>query len=81
MHSSASPESDGGPPEGAQTRPPGRPSAVPDALVRHIQAEHARGESIRQIARDLNTSETPTAHGGAQWWPSTVRALLRRETA
>jgi Recombinase len=65
----------------AQTRPPGRPSAVPDALVRHIQAEHARGESIRQIARDLNTSETPTAHGGAQWWPSTVRALLRRETA
>jgi hypothetical protein len=20
----------------------------------------------------------PTAHGGAQWWPSTVRAVLRR---
>jgi hypothetical protein len=20
----------------------------------------------------------PTAHGGAQWWPSTVRAILHR---
>lgn len=64
----------------AQTAPPGRPTAVPDELVRHIQEEHAKGESIRQIARDLNASQTPTAHGGAQWWPSTVRAVLRRES-
>lgn len=64
----------------APTAPPGRPTAVPDQLVRHIQAKHAKGESIRQIARDLNASQTPTAHGGAQWWPSTVRAVLRRES-
>jgi hypothetical protein len=37
--------------------------------------------SIRQIARDLNASQTPTAHGGAQWWPSTVRAVIHRESA
>lgn len=62
----------------ARTAPPGRPTAVADALVRNIQTEHAGGKSLRQIARDLNASHTPTAHGGAQWWPSTVRAILIR---
>jgi Recombinase len=65
----------------AQTAPPGRPTAVPDQVVRRIQAEHARGKSLRQIACDLNASATPTAHGGAQWWPSTVRVVLRRKSA
>jgi hypothetical protein len=46
--------------------------------VLYIQEEHAKGKSLRQIARDLNASQTPTAHGGAQWWPSTVRAIMRR---
>jgi hypothetical protein len=64
-----------------KTAPPGRPTAIPDALVRDIQAEHAAGKSLREIARDLNASQTPTAHGGAQWWPSTVRAVLRRASA
>jgi hypothetical protein len=59
--------------------PPGRPTSVPDELVRHIQTEHRKWKSLRQIARELNASQTPTAHGGAQWWPSTVRAVLRRE--
>ncbi len=63
----------------APTAPSGRPTAVPHELVRRIRAEHARGVSIRQITRDLNASQAPTAHGGAQWWPSTVRAVLRRE--
>jgi hypothetical protein len=64
----------------ASTAPPGRPAIVPDELVRHIQAEHAKGKSLRQIARDLNASQTPTANGGAQWWPSTVRAVLSRSS-
>jgi hypothetical protein len=64
----------------AQTAPPGRPPVVPDELVLHIRAEHARGKSLRQIASGLNASRTPTAHGGAQWWPSTVRAVLARST-
>ena len=62
----------------AQAAPSGRPTIVSDELVRHIQAEHAKGKSLRQIARDLDASQTPTAHGGAHWWPSTVRAVLRR---
>jgi hypothetical protein len=65
----------------AQTAPPGRPAVVPDELVLHIRAEHANGKSLRQIARDLNANQTRTAHGGAKWWPSTVRAVLRRAPA
>lgn len=60
------------------TAPPGRPPAVPNQVVRRIRAAYADGASLRQIARDLNASNTPTAHGGAQWWPSTVRAVLAR---
>ncbi len=62
----------------APSAPPGRPRVVPDELVVRIHAERARGKSLRQIARDLNDSQTPTAHGGVQWWPSTVRAVLSR---
>lgn len=62
------------------TAPPGRPTAVPNELVLQIQDERANGKSLRRIARDLNASETPTAHGGAQWWPSTVRAVLARSS-
>jgi hypothetical protein len=57
---------------------PGRPEAVPSGIADRIRAEHAAGKGLGQIARDLNASRTPTAHGGAQWWPSTVRAVLRR---
>ena len=56
----------------------GRPRALPPELVRRIRSERAAGKSLRQIARELNTSHTPTAHGGRQWWPSTIRAVLRR---
>lgn len=62
----------------APAAPPGRPTAMPYELACRIHAEHAAGKSLRQIARDLNASQTPTAHGGAQWWPSTVRAVLIR---
>jgi hypothetical protein len=30
--------------------------------------------------RALNQDGVPTAHGGRQWWPSTVRAVLIRST-
>ncbi len=58
----------------------GRPPVVAPELVEHIHAERAAGKSFRQIAHDLNTSGTPTAHGGASWWPSTVRAVSSRVT-
>ena len=57
---------------------PGRPRALPPELVRQIRAKRAAGKSLASIAADLNASGTPTAHGGRRWWPSTVRAVLRR---
>lgn len=63
-----------GPPQPAS---PGRPAALPPELVKRIHAERAAGKSLRRIAAELDASGTPTAHGGAQWWPSTVRMVLQ----
>ena len=60
------------------SRPTGRPAALAPDVVRRIRAERAAGKSLGQIARGLNSSGIPTAHGGRQWWPSTVRAVLLR---
>lgn len=62
-----------------QPAPRGRPPALPPELIQRVLAEHAAGRSLRQIADGLNASRTSTAHGGTQWWPSTVRAVLRRK--
>jgi hypothetical protein len=56
----------------------GRPTAVPEEVARRIAQEHRRGKSLGQIARDLNAEAVPTAQGGRQWWPSTVRTVLLR---
>jgi hypothetical protein len=56
----------------------GRPPLVPAEVVERIQAERAEGASLRQIAAGLNSDRTPTTHGGAQWWPSTIRSALAR---
>jgi hypothetical protein len=60
---------------------PGRPAALSPELVERVRAQRAAGQSLAQIARELNAAETPTAHGGARWWPSTVRAALDRVSA
>lgn len=60
------------------SRPRGRPAALPPELVERIRAEHIAGKSLGEIARGLNADGTPTAQGGRQWWPSTVRAVLAR---
>jgi hypothetical protein len=60
------------------SRPPGRPQSLAPDIVKRLCAERAAGKSLAQIARELNGNGAPTAHGGAQWWPSTVQALLVR---
>jgi hypothetical protein len=62
------------------SRPPGRPASLAPDIVDRIRAERAAGKALAQIARDLNATGTPTAHGGRRWWPSTVRAILQRAT-
>jgi hypothetical protein len=65
----------------AAARPPaaaGRKPSVPPDVVARIAAARATGASFRRIAVELNAAEISTAHGGVQWWPSTVRAVLHR---
>jgi hypothetical protein len=70
-------------PAGIPARPAerGRPRVVPPELIDHIRAEREAGRTLRQIADGLNDRRVPTAHGGAQWWASTVAAVLRRSAA
>ncbi len=56
----------------------GRPRAVSPSVVERIRVERAAGKSLGQIANELNASRVPTPHGGTRWWPSTIRAVLRR---
>jgi hypothetical protein len=59
-------------------RSAGRPPTLPESVVDRIRLEYARGRSLGDIARTLNADDVPTAHGGRQWWPSTVRAVVLR---
>ncbi len=68
-----------------QARPPRRPPArpgrktgLPPEILLRIQGEHARGTSLGEIARGLNTDGVKTSQGGRQWWPSSVRSVLVR---
>jgi hypothetical protein len=57
-------------------RPAGRPPTLSACVVEQIRLEYARGRGLSEIARALTAEGVPTAHGGRQWWPSTVRAVL-----
>src|SRR5207248_315669 len=54
----------------------GRPRTLPKQVRRRIQRERAKQRSLGAIANALNTDKVPTAHGGARWHASTVRAVL-----
>jgi hypothetical protein len=58
----------------------GRPPMLPRGVVERIRLQYARGHSLAEIARSLNDDKVSTAHGGRQWWPSTVRAVLVRSS-
>jgi DNA invertase Pin-like site-specific DNA recombinase len=57
----------------------GRPPVLPADIRRRIRWERARGRTLQEIADRLNRDGLPTAHGGSQWWTSTVSAVLRSE--
>jgi hypothetical protein len=56
----------------------GRNRVLPDDFVRRLRTLTEAGIGSTQIARALNDANVPTAHGGAQWWPATIRKLARR---
>lgn len=57
---------------------PGRHTRVSSQTRARILHERGSGSSLAKIAEGLNRDQTPTAQGGAKWWPSTVRAILDR---
>lgn len=59
----------------------GRPSLLPAEVVERITTARGAGHTLSRIAADLNAESTPTAHGGARWYPSTVRAVLSSQAA
>ena len=54
----------------------GRSSTLPAAVRRRIARDRAKGLSYRAIAERLNAANVPTAQGGRQWYPMTVRTVL-----
>jgi len=59
----------------------GRPRTLNTAVVERIVVERNAGATLRAIAAALTADAIPTAHGGAAWHPSTVRAVLASTTA
>jgi DNA invertase Pin-like site-specific DNA recombinase len=53
----------------------GRPRQLPEDVVDRIVRERDAGSSWPAIARALNADAIPTAHGGRQWHPATVRLV------
>lgn len=59
----------------------GRPLVLAPNLIYRLRADRVAGLSFQAIADALNREGVPTAHGGARWYPSTVRAALRAQEA
>jgi DNA invertase Pin-like site-specific DNA recombinase len=55
----------------------GRPQSLPADVRDRIVTEREAGRSLATIAECLNVDKVPTAHGGRQWWPSSVRAAIQ----
>lgn len=59
----------------------GRPSNLDAKVVAQIVRWQDEGHSFSGIARLLTFEKIPTAHGGAKWWPATVRKVLQGQDA
>jgi DNA invertase Pin-like site-specific DNA recombinase len=54
----------------------GRKRQLPAETVELITAARANGASMAKIAAGLNEDGVATSHGGAKWYPSTIKAVL-----
>ena len=57
-------------------KPIGRPRAIDPKLRARVRRMRSRGMSYPVIAQRLNDEGVPTAQGGKQWYPATVRKAL-----
>ena len=58
----------------------GRPKTVGGNVVREILKLRKGGLTLRAIAATLNETGVPTGQGGKIWHPTTIKAILDRET-
>jgi DNA invertase Pin-like site-specific DNA recombinase len=54
----------------------GRPRVLADEVVARILSEREEGRTLAAIATGLNGDGVPTAQGGREWHPSTVRGVV-----
>jgi hypothetical protein len=54
----------------------GRPRILSDDIVARTAQERRSGMTFQAIADALNEEAVPTARGGSQWYPATVRAVV-----
>ncbi|MGK5684778.1 recombinase family protein [Actinoplanes sp. URMC 104] len=59
----------------------GRPASLPSDVRSRIVKAHQSGASYSAIARELNADGVPTAQGGKQWYPATVKAVVNSQEA
>ena len=57
----------------------GRPSSIPPALAARIRRLRAEGRTLQAICDLLNSERVPTPRGGAEWRPTSLRAILRED--
>lgn len=55
----------------------GRPRTLDMEVVDRVVNERAHGATLAAIAAVFNAEAIPTSHGGRQWYPATVAAVLR----
>jgi DNA invertase Pin-like site-specific DNA recombinase len=55
----------------------GRPQSIPPTLARRIRTMRSRGLTLTAICDKLNREGVPTPHGGSEWRPTSLRAVLR----
>lgn len=61
--------------------PIGRPTALPEHVVRRILDDRAAGMSYGKIANALTSEGVATAHGGTAWYPSTIKRVCESQYA
>ena len=61
-------------------RPRGRQAASPE-VARLVAALRSQGLTFAAIATELERRKIPTVRGGSQWFPATVRSVLRTREA
>lgn len=59
------------------TRGRGRPFSTPPELADRIRSLRQQGWTLQAICDALNSEGVPTPRGGAEWRPTSLRAVLR----